>query len=77
MIILANMKRLQEDIDEAVTGLLGAGAEGLYRDWIEQYAEPHVKKWLEEHNYDVNSCNTFEYVRYIADKFIDWISGNK
>jgi hypothetical protein len=74
MVHMANMKRLREDIDEAVMGLLDSDARGVYRDWIEQHAEPHIKEWLEKHDYNVETCRSFEFVKYITDKFIDWIS---
>jgi uncharacterized protein (DUF169 family) len=71
---MANMKRLQEDIDEAVMGLLDSDARGVYKDWIEKHAEPHIKEWLEKHDYNVETCRSFEFVKYITDIFIDWIS---
>jgi uncharacterized membrane protein len=76
MVYMTN-KRLRKDIDEAVSVLIDTGAEGLYKNWIEKHAEPHIKKWLEEHDYNVETCRSFEYFKYIADQFIDWISSGK
>jgi hypothetical protein len=70
---MSNMKRLKADIDEALEGLLNSDAKGVYKDWIRDHAEPHIKEWLEKHDYNVETCRSFEFVKYITEKFIDWI----
>ena len=73
---MTNMKRLRDDVNEAMSGLLDSDATGVYKDWIRDNAEPHIVEWLEKHNYNVETCRSFEFVKYISDRFIDWISNS-
>lgn len=63
-------------LNEYLVSIADKRGEKLYKYWIENHAEPYIKKWLEEHEYKVDSCKTTEYVEYITNHFIDWITGS-
>lgn len=60
--------------DEALMKITDETGKTMYKYWLENYAEPHIKKWLEEHNYNVDTCRSSEYIEYITNHFIDWVT---
>lgn len=49
----------------------------FYKYWIETYGENHVEEWLKANNYDMDACEESEYLRYLTDKFIEWLEDNR
>lgn len=55
----------------------GRYGESLYKYWVDTYSHNHVKKWLKKRKYDMNSCNTQEFIDYMTEGFINWINRSK
>lgn len=52
----------------------GVYGRSLYKHWVERHGDKHVQRWLKKHKYDTKSCETQEFIKYMTDKFIDWVN---
>jgi sarcosine oxidase delta subunit len=45
-----------------------------YLYWVENHLRKHSEEWLDMHDGDESTIATQEYVTYVIDKYIEWVS---
>jgi hypothetical protein len=73
---LIDTRGLREEIEE-IPGLLDIYNEGIYLYWFDNHGGRHVRRWLIDHDYDISTIVTTEYLRYLARYFREWLSETK
>lgn len=55
----------------------GKYGNSLYKYWVDTYGNQYVNRWLKKHKYNIDSCETKEFIEYMTDNFIKWIIRDK